>query len=407
MFLLNQPFDGQLGKILIEQMEKDYKRFIILSAFAKNSGVLRIKPAMKRFIDKGGKIDAYIGIDSYGTSYEALLNLFHTCDNLYIIHSESSTTTFHSKIYTFTNDEVSWIAVGSNNLTGGGLWTNFESAILREVEKQNTSEAHIIKSFLNLLDIYDDDEYKCSKKIESENDLIELLNMDYIRNENRIHTDDFNRNKIAREDGSFTRQFGTHTGIKIPQLQEEKRDKPEISQREVIILSEDDETYSSNNEKVWFETKAMTGGSRNILDLSKLGKIYFGTKYNKKYESGDKDYILGGVAFFDIDPNSTSIEKDITVNYNGHDYFPCTIKFAPDNGSWRIQLKGKNPSGKKLHNVGGINWLMHKIIIFEKIRTDFYAITIESEGSLKALMDQSNVIAHNGISSSSKLYGFI
>lgn len=43
--------------------------------------------------------------------------------------------------------------------------------------------------------------------------------------------------------------------------------------------------------------------------------------------------MYGGIKFFDIDPENTAREKNIVINYLGKDYYPSTIKFAPDNGS--------------------------------------------------------------------------
>ena len=44
MPILNQPFQGQLGNVLIDKIENyDYSSLTIFSAFAKNSGVLRLK----------------------------------------------------------------------------------------------------------------------------------------------------------------------------------------------------------------------------------------------------------------------------------------------------------------------------------------------------------------------------
>ena len=102
MIMLNQPFNGQLGEILKDKMGAPYNKLTILSAFAKNSGVLRLKPALEQFKNSGGYIEAYIGVDAHGTSYEAVLNLFELCDELYIVHSESPVTTFHSKVYSKT-----------------------------------------------------------------------------------------------------------------------------------------------------------------------------------------------------------------------------------------------------------------------------------------------------------------
>lgn len=99
MQIINQPFQGQLGNILIQELNSSYHEFTVFSAFAKNSGVLRLKEPMEHFRQAGGTINAFIGIDLEGTSYEALLNLYHLCDNLYVIHSENFNTTYHSKIY--------------------------------------------------------------------------------------------------------------------------------------------------------------------------------------------------------------------------------------------------------------------------------------------------------------------
>lgn len=141
MPIINQPFQGQLGDILISELENGYTKFTIFSAFAKNSGVLRLKDSIEKFKSKGGYIKAFVGIDLDGTSYEALLNLFSLCNELYVIHSENFSTTYHSKIYLLENLTSAWCAIGSNNLTGGGLWTNFESCSIQlydsSIEKKN------------------------------------------------------------------------------------------------------------------------------------------------------------------------------------------------------------------------------------------------------------------------------
>ena len=117
--LINQPFNGQLGTILNDKLSKGtYKYFIIISAFAKNSGVLRMKESIQNFRGSGGTVDAFIGLDTHGTSYEAVLNLFYLVDNLYIVHDKNPVVTFHSKVYYLSDFKNSdWMAVGSNNLT--------------------------------------------------------------------------------------------------------------------------------------------------------------------------------------------------------------------------------------------------------------------------------------------------
>jgi len=164
---------------------------------------------------------------------------------------------------------------------------------------------------------------------------------------------------------------------------------------------------SNANERIWFETRSLTGGSRNILDLSKLGTISHGAGVGSRYETDDPRYILGGVAFFDIEPEDTAVVKDIIINYDGIDYSPCTIKFAPNNGSWRLQLKGENTNGVAIQTINETGWLVNKIFIFEKIRTDYYALAVLPTGALADCKLMSYVVARNGSSRNSKEYGLL
>lgn len=99
MKLINQPVNSQLGNELVKLIQTNkYNEIYIVVAFAKNSGVLRLKDYFDKFRANGGKITVYVDIDLYGTSYEALTNLFNCTDQLKIIHYEG-TQTFHPKIY--------------------------------------------------------------------------------------------------------------------------------------------------------------------------------------------------------------------------------------------------------------------------------------------------------------------
>ena len=413
--LLNQPFDGQLGDILIEKLNGNYNKCVIVSAFAKNSGVLRMKPALEQFRQRGGLIEAYIGVDAHGTSYEAALNLFHLCNRLYIVHSESNSTTFHSKVYKLSNDESTWMAVGSNNLTGGGFWTNIESCVCYDIPDNQSPD---LVSFNRMTERFQQNADNCSMLIDSQDQIDDLLTKDYLRREVRLAIE---QNTAQNPQNTRRRQntFGTIRGIRIPHLvnqnnetahhgtarANENRETPanEATVHGIQAIEETNET-----ERIWFETRAMTGGSRNILDLSKMGTIVSGSAVGSRYETTDANIVLGGVAFFDINPERIDVIKDITVNYNGVDYYPCTIKFAPDNGSWRIQLKGADVDNhNKIHLVGGINWIQRKILVFEKIRTDYYVLSSLNEDELDTAINNSYVVATNGTNARSKKYGLL
>lgn len=409
MAILNQPFNGQLGEILKDKIRAPYTKLTIISAFAKNSGVLRLKSTMEQFKANGGYIEAFIGIDAYGTSYEALFNLFELCDELYIVHSESPTTTFHSKVYMLTNDDsVGWVAVGSNNLTGGGLWTNFETAAYFEIENEYEN---YVPELNELIDQYKNPDYPCSKLIESEADLNVLLDEDYLRKEIGIQLESRANYNARQNNETQPRRFGRQTGLQIPRIERQatgtvitnSRGQAKVQAILPIVATND-------SERMWFETRALTGGSRNILDLSKLGTVVQGSTNGTRYETDNASLILGGVAFFDVDPENTGAEKSIMVNYNGTDYIDCVIKFPTgelSNGSWRLQLKGQSALGQRLQRAGGDGWLRYKILVFEKIRTDYYVMSVLEENQLDVLTDQSTVVATNGSSVNSKKYGLL
>lgn len=138
--VINQPLSGNLGDFLVSCLEEsDFEVVNIIVAFARNSGVLRLKPALEQFKAYGSKVNIFVGIDLDGTSYEALVSLSKLADTLYVVHSESEQT-FHSKIYNFTKEGNSIVVVGSNNLTAGGLWTNLESCSIARLDLGKESD---------------------------------------------------------------------------------------------------------------------------------------------------------------------------------------------------------------------------------------------------------------------------
>ena len=411
MTLINQPFNGQLGDILITKLQENYSRLTILVAFAKNSGVLRMKPALERFKASGGNIRILVGVDIQGTTYEALQNLLPLCDALYVVHSEDSATTFHSKVYLLENDTDIWMAIGSNNLTGGGLWTNFESCQCNDCAVRTPEYDELHTPFASLLANYMNPDYECSRLIENEDDIIELERAGYVIREVRQRIEQ-NEEKTRRAQSGRETLFGRQRRAGLPRIQSgEPTPRPSGGQVRVrrgeTVQAAHIIEETNASERIWFETRRLTGGSRNILDLSKLGNIISGSSVGSRYETDNPGIILGGVAFFDIQPEDTTVVKDITVNYNGIDYLACTIKFATNNGSWRIQLKGESSGGVKLHSVNGTGWLVSKILVFEKIRTDYYSLSVLESADLPTCRAASYVIAHNGSGRASKEYGLL
>lgn len=415
--LINQPFNGQLGNILKDKLSKGtYKYFIIVSAFAKNSGVLRMKESIQNFRDCGGTVDAFIGLDAHGTSYEAILNLFSLVDNLYIIHDNNPAVTFHSKVYYLSDlKDSDWMVVGSNNLTGGGLWTNYESATIIDTEsKADVDTINTLNDFKKLVDSYKTESCALSLKVNDMKDLNKLLDADLLRHEIQLQIDiaKSRRENSKKKNISTAAPFGTLGLGHIPRVRNESQNKKvTISEQNVQVTSVEPIAPSDNSEKMWFETRKMTGGSRNILDLSMLGSLTQGTGAGTRYETDNDSIVLGSVVFFDVDPTNVTIEKDITINYNATDYAGCTIKLHQNgikpNGSWRIQLKGETAFGDRLTTAEDGEWFVHKIIVLEKIRTDYYVMSVLSESELDSLKSESIFVARNGSSPASKQYGLL
>ena len=415
--LINQPFDGQLGTILKEKLsEGKYNHFVIISAFAKNSGVLRMKESLKDFREKNGTIEAFVGLDAHGTSYEALVNLFSLVDSLYIIHDSNPSITFHSKIYYLTNSQNSeWIAVGSNNLTGGGLWTNHETVSILTTDK--TTDKNVIDYFTRFIKVvarYKDGTCDYSIKINSIEDLDKLLEADLLRHEIQLQIDaaKSRRRSSGSSENKSTSPFGSIGHVHIPRVKGESKGKQiKVTNRNIEVTSIQVIAPSDNSEKMWFETREMTGGSRNILDLSMLGNLMLGTGDGTRYQTDEANTVLGSVVFFDVDPTNTVMEKDVTINYNAKDYSGCTIKMhqtgANPNGSWRIQLKGETASGDRLTTAEDGRWFVHKIIVLEKIRTDYYVMSVLSESEMGSLKSESIFVARNGRAPNSKQYGLL
>ena len=180
--IVNQPKDMQLGVNLIGELESSrYSNFTIMVAYAKLSGVNRLMPYIKKFHENGGTMRIVVGIDQQNTSYDALNTLIENFDEIYIYHSDSFSQTFHVKCYWLQGENECWYAIGSNNLTAGGLFGNYEMSVVsfcsgKVAEKENINLEKIFKYYSNSLS-------PCSKRLDNEL-LEELLNNNYVIKEN-------------------------------------------------------------------------------------------------------------------------------------------------------------------------------------------------------------------------------
>ncbi|WP_417804278.1 tetratricopeptide repeat protein [Thalassospira lucentensis] len=165
---------------------------------------------------------------------------------------------------------------------------------------------------------------------------------------------------------------------------------------------------------IWFETKRMTGGSRNILDLSMKSLIEHGDPVDTPFDLGRSSFMRGGVVFFGLNPKATDTTQNITLNFEEVDYIGNTILFPVGdkaNGTWRLQIKGTSYSNKKITDAlrakGEEYYLVKKVITFTKIRDDYYFMSVFPETELENFKASSRILARNGITRNAKLLGLL
>ena len=147
------------AKTAIDTMREMHDRqevssITVLVAWARVAGVAY-------FLDMLGadstKVRIVVGMAGAGTSAEALSFLRAHCGRVHLFHKHHRQT-FHPKVYCFDGPgnppAYSRVLVGSSNLTGGGLFSNFEAS-LKGTLKPSTSE-NDRKSWRSIIRAYDE-----------------------------------------------------------------------------------------------------------------------------------------------------------------------------------------------------------------------------------------------------------
>lgn len=405
MELINQPFGNRnIGDKLIELLESgDFNTFDFIVAFAKNSGVLHLKQVLDDFRSNHGVINAYVGVDLNGTSYEALTNLFNSADTLHVVHLEGRQT-FHPKLYRLKGNDRIVCIIGSNNLTGGGLWTNIESSILIEGDKQNIDVSNLDKAFTDYIRQLNSLGASCLS-INDQEQIDDLLNRNYVSRELDIVL------RRKNDDTSTSKLFGKNVPAINP-ASNQRTSRPNM----VKITSPNISLPLNNLQTFWIESRAMTGGSRNILDLSKKSLLEKGDPTGTVFDMHDNKFIRGAVEFFGLDPMDESQRKDITLNFRGVDYRGNTILYPEGekaNGTWRIQIKGVDGDGKEITSTfrelcpGSTPFLVKKILAFSRVDDNYYYLSVYDPSRLDDFMTASSILAYNGQSTTAKIMGLI
>jgi hypothetical protein len=171
--------------------------------------------------------------------------------------------------------------------------------------------------------------------------------------------------------------------------------------------------HSDEGETIWFETRSMTGGSRNILDLSKRSLVNRGDPTGTIFDLGDPRFMRGAVEFFGLNPVDTHRTKDVILQFEGIDYTGNTILFPVGikaNGTWRLQIKGASATGKAITEAfreKSKDYLVNKLITFTRARHDYLYMSVYDAKEMPKLERVSRILARNGETNSARRLGLL
>jgi HKD family nuclease len=143
---VSQPYDDSqnlMDFIMESSAEIQYSSMTICVAWAKRSGIELVKPALEAFRDRGGTLTTILGISEGGATKQGLTLAHKLSSKAYVFHDRRGST-FHPKIYLFKGLKFSKLFVGSNNLTAGGTYYNYEAATITTIENSKIDDSKLL-----------------------------------------------------------------------------------------------------------------------------------------------------------------------------------------------------------------------------------------------------------------------
>ena len=124
-----QP-DTQLGRVLSDMLdvEPSASRIVFVSAFVSLQTIMRLKQQILDLKGNGVDIRFVLGIDLGGTSQEVLQEILGWNIDTKLVKHRRPGHTFHPKLYLFEWKDHGTIIIGSNNITEGGFFGNYEGS---------------------------------------------------------------------------------------------------------------------------------------------------------------------------------------------------------------------------------------------------------------------------------------
>ena len=194
--LLAQPFAE--GTNLIDfftevAAEKSYCRLRVVVAWAKRSGLKHAEPHLAAIRARGGNLELVVGISEGGATQQGLERSLELFDSVRVVYDVSGRT-FHPKIYLADGCDRAMVLIGSNNLTAGGFYFNYEAGAILDLDLTDESDLAFFGAIEQLIDDLVTDTQIC---VELTDDSLAVLLSD-----GRYHIQDEDTNRHSLQAGA-------------------------------------------------------------------------------------------------------------------------------------------------------------------------------------------------------------
>lgn len=187
------PFGGRMFDWLRERLvDSDLDHIQMVTAWVKRSGLSRLRSDLSPFRGRGGRVSAIVGIDEGGATVQGLQLARELFDDVRVLHDPASRT-FHPKVYLASGASSAHLLVGSNNVTAGGLFSNYEGALVCQLDLTNSDDRALYDQVVSWFELLSSDTDVCKVLTE------ELLNA--IVTDSRYQVGDEDRSRVARTRG--------------------------------------------------------------------------------------------------------------------------------------------------------------------------------------------------------------
>ncbi|WP_158372642.1 phospholipase D family protein [Cellulosimicrobium cellulans] len=129
-------------------------------AWAKRSGIRRIRSCIAAVQDRGGRFEIILGIDEGGGTAQGLRLAWEAADSARVFHDPSGRT-FHPKVFLAFGPTRARLFVGSHNLTAGGTYFNYEAGVILELDRSDAGDESVLASVIEYFERLEADAGVC------------------------------------------------------------------------------------------------------------------------------------------------------------------------------------------------------------------------------------------------------